>query len=144
MAWSLFITYVECLLKLQSEYIWEKLIPSISEFKVKKMYLFFLFVLGFILIKISLPFIYKLLLDAGMVKENFHHETVPAALGLVFPLTFPIILLVYQGLKYFGLSQVLTPGEFYAFLFFITGLGLLGLTDDILKDCGKGNSPRVG
>jgi UDP-N-acetylmuramyl pentapeptide phosphotransferase/UDP-N-acetylglucosamine-1-phosphate transferase len=98
------------------------------------MYLLLLFVLGFILTKISLPFIYKLLLGAGTVKENFRKETVPAALGLVFPLTFPIVLLVFQSLKYFGLSQVLKSGEFYAFLFFITGLGLLGLADDILKD----------
>ncbi|NLW55401.1 MAG: hypothetical protein GX050_02045 [Firmicutes bacterium] len=92
------------------------------------------FFLGFLLTKLVVKFIEKLLRKAGMVKQNYRAETVPAALGLVFPLVFPLLAMLPQFLKLLGLTVGFTPGEFFAFLFYTTGFGLLGLADDLLKN----------
>lgn len=93
-----------------------------------------LFLIGSVLTKVAITLIGKLLIKAGMVKKNYRAETVPAALGLVFPLVLPLLFLMPQFLKVLGLPAGFTPGEFYAFLFFTTGFALLGLADDLLKN----------
>ncbi|HBG15288.1 MAG TPA: hypothetical protein DDW93_00780 [Firmicutes bacterium] len=98
------------------------------------MYLIFLFVCGFLLVKVSLSLIINLLIDASIVDKNYRGETVPAALGLVFPLVLPFLFLFYYGLKFFSVPIEINSGEFFAFLFFTTGFGLLGLADDFLKN----------
>lgn len=94
----------------------------------------FLLALGFIIVKASLPLLARLLSKAGIIKDNYRREPIPAALGLVFPLTLPLLFLVQLGLAFFGFSPALNRGAFFAFLFLTTGFGLLGLADDLLKN----------
>ena len=98
------------------------------------MRLFFLMILGFLSVKGSLPLLAQLLSKQGVVKENYRHEPIPAALGIVFPLTLPLLFLVQLGFEFWGSSPEMNWGQFYAFLFVTTGFGLLGLADDLLKN----------
>lgn len=98
------------------------------------MRLIFLMILGYLTVKTCLPLLAQLLRKQGMVKENYRQEPIPAALGLVFPLTLPLLFLVQVGYDFLGFSSGLNRGEFFAFLFLTTGFGLLGLADDLLKN----------
>jgi len=100
---------------------------------VKTLAIGFVF-LGYLLTRVVVKFIAALLVKAGMVKENYRAETVPAALGLIFPLVFPLLAMVPQFLRLIGLEAGFPAGEFFAFLFYTTGFGLLGLADDLLKN----------
>ena len=97
------------------------------------MRLIFLMILGYLTVKTCLPLLAQLLRKQGMVKENYRQEPIPAALGLVFPLTLPLLFLVQLGLNPFGPWPKMNRGAFFAFLFLTTGFGLLGLADDLLK-----------
>jgi len=104
---------------------------------VKIMRLFFLLlslIWSYLLVKTALPPIANLLRKAGILKENYRQELIPAALGLVFPLILPLLFLIRQGLELLGFSIGLNSGPFFAFLSFTTGFGLLGLADDLLKN----------
>ncbi|NLY92214.1 MAG: hypothetical protein GX081_11510 [Firmicutes bacterium] len=92
---------------------------------------------GYFLVKVALPLFARLLRKAGMLKANYRGELIPAALGLVFPLILPLLFLVEQSLELLGFSTGLNRLPFFAFLFFTTGFGLLGLADDLLKDDGE-------
>lgn len=80
------------------------------------------------MVKVILRPVSELLLTAGVTKENYEGARIPTALGLVFPLTLPL------SLACLALKQVLfNPGEVYLLLFITTGMGLVGLCDDLLK-----------
>ncbi|NLC53310.1 MAG: hypothetical protein GX770_05030 [Firmicutes bacterium] len=98
------------------------------------MLLTFLMILGFLVVKGILTPLAQLLTKQGIIKENYRQEPVPAALGLVFPLTLPLLFLVQLGLNPFGPWPKMNRGAFFAFLFLTTGFGLLGLADDLLKN----------
>ncbi|NLM37030.1 MAG: hypothetical protein GX202_02760 [Firmicutes bacterium] len=104
------------------------------------MRLIFPMILGFLTVKVSLPMLAKLLCKQGIMKENYRREPIPAAVGLVFPLTLPLLFLVQLGLELFTRpAPAIDRGAFFAFLFLTTGFGLLGLADDLLKsDAAKG------
>lgn len=104
------------------------------------MRLIFPMILGFLAVKVSLPHLARLLCKQGIIKENYRREPIPAALGLVFPLTLPLLFLVQLGLElFYGPAPGINRGAFFAFLFLTTGFGLLGLADDLLKnDAEKG------
>lgn len=89
----------------------------------------FLFILGFCMVKVFLPPLRLLLIKTGLVRENFRGVQIPAALGLVFPLTLPLAYLLL------GLGKEGLPLErIFMLLFFVTSMGLLGFCDDVFKD----------
>ncbi|HHT48867.1 MAG TPA: hypothetical protein GXZ98_06205 [Firmicutes bacterium] len=98
------------------------------------MTLFLLLISSYLLVQATLPLIARLLTKAGMLKENYRQELIPATLGLIFPLVLPVFFLMEQGLELLGFALGLNWGLFYAFLFYTTGFGLLGLADDLLKN----------
>ncbi|NLW59690.1 MAG: hypothetical protein GX073_05000 [Firmicutes bacterium] len=103
------------------------------------MLILFMMLLGFFSVRGVLPLLAQLFRRQGIIKENYRREPIPAALGLVFPLTMPLLFLVQLGYDFFYSTSGLSRGEFYAFLFLTTGFGLLGLADDLLKnDAEKG------
>lgn len=102
---------------------------------MKFAFLFLTLTCGYLLVKAALPLFDRLLRKAGMLKENYRREPIPAALGLVFPLILPLLFLGGQAFTFY--SGGLNRGLFFAFLFFTTGFAFLGLTDDLLKDDGE-------
>ena len=95
------------------------------------MLILFMMLLGFFSVRGVLPLLAQLFRRQGIIKENYRREPIPAALGLVFPLTMPLLFLVQLGYDFFYSTSGLSRGEFYAFLFLTTGFGLLGLADDL-------------
>ncbi len=92
---------------------------------------FFFPVAAYILVRAILPSLSGLLLIAGMVKKNYRGEQIPVPLGLVFPLTVPVI---YAALGFWRREPPLPV--LFLLLFYITAMGFLGLCDDLLKDDG--------
>lgn len=88
-------------------------------------------VAAYILVRAILPPLSGLLVISGMVEENFRGEKTPVPLGLVFPLTVPV---VYAALGFWRRDFSLPV--LFLLLFYITGMGFLGLCDDVLKDTG--------
>lgn len=98
------------------------------------MFAFIQFLLGYAIVKLMLPPLSRLLFTSGLVRENFRGDRIPTALGLIFPLTLPVPYMILS-LRETGLP----PGDLFLLLFLITGMGLLGLCDDLLKnDAQKG------
>lgn len=88
-------------------------------------------VAAYLLVRVILPPLSGLLVIAGMVKMNYRGEKIPVPLGLVFPLTIPVI---YAALGFW--YRDLSFPVLFLLLFYITGMGFLGLCDDLLKDDG--------
>lgn len=87
---------------------------------------------AYLLVSFFLPRLSSLLIRAGMVRENYRGEKVPVPLGLVFSLVLPP---VYGVLSLFQTAPAgLCLPHLFPLFFFVTGMGLLGLCDDLLKD----------
>lgn len=81
------------------------------------------------MVKVILRPVSELLLTSGVTKENYVGVRIPTAVGVVFPLTLPLSLAACLTLK-----QVLfNPEEVFLLLFITTGMGFVGLCDDLLK-----------
>ena len=79
------------------------------------MRLIFLMILGYLTVKTCLPLLAQLLRKQGMVKENYRQSR-SGPLGLVFPLTLPLLFLVQVG-RIFELLFQVEQGRVFAFLF---------------------------
>jgi UDP-GlcNAc:undecaprenyl-phosphate GlcNAc-1-phosphate transferase len=85
--------------------------------------------LGFLLTLIMLPFVLKLLQEAGATRSNYRGESIPVGMGLIFVFVYVVVA--------FLLVHWIVPHDLLLYLTAIVFFTMLGLLDDLL---GSGES----
>ncbi|MGB9791176.1 MAG: hypothetical protein ACPLTR_01185 [Thermacetogeniaceae bacterium] len=78
---------------------------------------------GYLFSLVMIPFLFKMLRDAGAVRPNYRSEEIPVGAGMFIPFVYCAVVIAMQRFQ---------ESKWLIFLFGLTYFGLLGLVDDLL------------
>lgn len=90
------------------------------------------FIAGMLVELTLLFFFMRMMYDAGAVGENYRREEVPVGVGISFPSTLVLIFTAYAIMARYDLWGAVFTQDYWAYLFGITAVAMMGFLDDIL------------